>query len=164
MALIVEDGSGVANADSFVDLNTFVTWAEARGKTIPDDETTEALLRRAVDYIASKEACFQGYRTDAAQALPFPRAETYINGFLIETDAIPQAVITAQMELALASYEGVSLFPSGNDQFVVFEKVGPIATSYSEKFGNNTPVHVPAAEYLLEQLCGNSFGLSTVRV
>lgn len=163
MALTIEDGSVVSGADSFVTRAAFIAWAEARGVTIEDEDPADVLLRRAVDYINSKEACFQGTRVSETQPLSFPRECVTINGFEIESDAIPQAVITAQMELALASFNGVELFPSGNEQFVVFEKVGPIATSYSEKFGSSTPVKIPAADYLFAQLCGSSFTLRSVR-
>lgn len=165
MALTVEDGTGKSDADSFIVRDDFIAWAVKRGKTLPNTDATDVFLRRAADYINSKEDCFQGARVSADQALSFPRSGVTLNDFEIAENEIPQAVILAQMELALAASDGVSLFPAGNDQFVVFEKVGPIATSFSEKFGNSTPVHVPAAEYLFDQLCGGGgFALKSVRV
>lgn len=166
MALTVENGTGLSNADSYVTRSIFIAWAKSRGKVIPSTDEADVFLRRGFDYLNAKETCFQGERLTKVQSGAFPRTGVVIHCETVEDDELPSVLLNAQMELALAVSNGVALFPAGNDQLVVFEKVGPIATSYSEKFGNTTPVHVPAAEYLIDLLCGGPsvFSLMTQRV
>ena len=55
MALIIEDGSGVANANSYVTTTEWDTWATARG--IAHSHSTgkiEELILTAMDYIEAQ--------------------------------------------------------------------------------------------------------------
>ena len=74
MTLIVEDGTLVANANSYVDLATARTYSIARN-VVPcaDDVLLEGNLIRAMDFIESHRDDFKGWLVKETQALQFPR-------------------------------------------------------------------------------------------
>ena len=71
MALVVEDGTGLANATSFVSRADYIAFAVARGVTIADDEAADVELVKAMDYLLTR--CYRGDAKTGDQALPFPR-------------------------------------------------------------------------------------------
>jgi len=163
MALTVEDGSIVDGADSFVTLADFVAFAAGRGVVIEDEEAAEVHLRKAAFFLVTKEGCFDGRRVSPDQTLPYPRAGAVLYGFEIASTAIPDIVKQAQMEYALAAVGGVELFPNETGAFVRREKVGPLETEYWGQDGPNARVIVPAADALIDVLCGNAGFLTLVR-
>lgn len=106
MALTIEDGSIVANADSYATVAELTAYAAARGQTIAGtDGANEILLRKAMDYINSQESRFQGYRVDEENQLhAFPRYNVYRGSFLLPSDEIPREAKYAQMALAIEAY------------------------------------------------------------
>ena len=75
--IIIEDGTNVEGANSFVTVEECRAFAEARGLTLPvDDSDVEILLIKAVDYLNSIENRFQGHRYfySDGQNLCFPPA------------------------------------------------------------------------------------------
>lgn len=130
MALIVEDGSIVAGANTFITDAEFTAYADARGLAYPATEAErEPLIIRAVDYIVSIEDKLQGWRTDEAQVLPYPRANVWLRCNLLSPDSIPIELKNAQCEAALYEAEG-SLLIQGAEQDIASEKVDVIAVSY----------------------------------
>lgn len=106
MALVVEDGSGKSNAQSYIsvaDAETYhsehedpTTWRNAL------DADRERALKLATQYIDSKfQYRWLGIKTDSSQALDWPRTGAVDpNGYYIEADAVPQALKDATAELA----------------------------------------------------------------
>jgi hypothetical protein len=82
MALVVEDGTGLANAESYVSVANCVAYATARGGVFPGTDVpgSEAALRRATAFIDNTyRTRFTGYRTfRRAQALEWPRVGAYV--------------------------------------------------------------------------------------
>jgi len=74
MALIIEDGTIVAGADSYATLAVLRAYALKRGVTLSAvDADLEVLAIKAMDYIGSFEDKFQSARTDPVnQLLSFP--------------------------------------------------------------------------------------------
>src|SRR4051812_4464605 len=75
MSLILEDGTGLANADTFASLAAFEAYWDQRGFDYSsyDDDAIEAALRRASSYL-SNSFSWAGYRVKGrAQALAWPR-------------------------------------------------------------------------------------------
>ena len=103
MAIIVEDGSIVANANCYVSEAEYEAWSEAR-YGVRDDLNAEAELLKAMDVFEAMK--FRGYRVSASQALSFPRYGFYIDGDIQESDSIPALVKTVVMELAWMSESG----------------------------------------------------------
>lgn len=104
MALIVEDGSCVANADSFIDVaNADTHFTNYGGYWTGDTADKEAALRRAALWL-STYIRWHGTKACNDNMMAFPR--TGVNdcdGNAIADDVVPQQVIFAQ--LAAASLE-----------------------------------------------------------
>jgi hypothetical protein len=134
MSLTIEDGTGVANADSFATVAEAQAFATARGLTLPaDDADVEPLLVKAADYLLGLEDQFRGTRTKEAQRLPFPRYDVWKpGGWVYDSDEIPDLLKQAQIRLAVDAYT-VDLQPTGTGQEVLREKVGPIETQYAQR-------------------------------
>jgi hypothetical protein len=78
MALIVEDGTGLANAESYVSVAAATTYHANVGNTawaaITSDTTKEQLLRKATDYmVAQYRLQYAGCRRYSTQSLDWPR-------------------------------------------------------------------------------------------
>lgn len=124
--IIVEDGSGVANANSYVSLEHQKQYALSRGLTLPDtDEAIESLMHQAVDYLQYNYQ-YKGEKTYPDAELEFPR--TGIKGYA--SDQIPTRVKNAQMQLATLAYTN-DLAPVTSSG-VVREKVDVIEVQYSD--------------------------------
>ena len=130
MALIIEDGSIVANANSFNTDIELVSYAEARNATIPDIEAErDALQIKAIDYLFSKESKMKGCRVDADQELPYPRRGVCLYGFNIASDAIPKSLKNAQLEAAIQLVTS-ELLVNTSVQNVAKEKLGSLEVEY----------------------------------
>lgn len=85
MSLIVEDGSTVANAQSYISVVAADTYHSDRGHpawALLDLPTKEASLRLATDFMVdSYRNYWKGYRNDPNQALDWPRY-----GVILEND------------------------------------------------------------------------------
>jgi hypothetical protein len=156
MALTIETGAGVANANSYISVVNAQTWVTARGLGVT---VTEALLLRAMDYLESKRAEYQGYKTDSDQALQWPRDDVYLDGAEIESDVIPQELISAQCQLACDAYS-MDLLPSGDGREVVKEStiMGLVAKEYSPGSGGAARPHLRAADAFLAPLLKSALG------
>lgn len=181
MALIIEDGTGKADATSYVTVAEARAYALARGVTLPaDDAALEALLMQAMDYLEAQRKLYQGERTwpvgtlahPAAQALQWPRTGVLVDcRYELASDAIPAELKRAQMQAAMEAFAGISLMPSTDGRFVKREKVDVIETEYmtGQDMGAGSVMgspSFPAVDALLQSLydCGGGFFLKTVRV
>jgi hypothetical protein len=155
--IIVEDGSIVDNANSYVTVAELQAYAAARGITIELDE--EHLLIRAMDYIESLE--FIGYRVQFDQELSWPRQEVWIDGFPLAFNVIPKQLKNAQMSLALEIDAGLDPMQPAPRK-TIREKVDVIEVQYSES-GSSQPM---ARSYLihLQKLLAGGGGLNNIRV
>lgn len=128
--LIIEDGSIVANANSFATDTELKAYADLRGLSLPATQPErEALLLLAMDYLKSVECKMQGHRVAEEQALSFPRYGVMVNGFLSDSNQIPSELKIAQMEAAITANEQSLLVNSINSN-VQSEKVDVLETSY----------------------------------
>lgn len=129
MPLIIEDGSIVTGANSYVTLADIKAYADARGITYPDDSALEINAILATDYLQSK--CYSGVEVEPnVQPLAFPRDDLYIQGVLVANDSIPTQLKNAQIEAALAQNSQPLLQESGTDASVSDESLGPIKFTY----------------------------------
>lgn len=179
MPLIVEDGTGVANANSYVDTTYARAYVLERNYTLPASDTTlEQYLIRAMDWLEAKRSSFQGSKTLATQSLQWPRLDVYIDCEEFASNAIPVELKKAQVELAVAITAGTALFPeapTGSSVAgpVTRKIVGPIELHYSDKTAYTKGVNsdgtyrIPTVENLLQPLfypCGRGSAVKTVRI
>lgn len=136
MALIVEDGSNVPGANTYVDRDEAIAYAADRGVVLPDTQATDVMIIKAMDYLALYDAEWKGYKTYNDQALAWPRKEVRLTGAWVSLpdDLIPNQLCKAQLELVMQVANNVALLPtlSAADAFVTREKVDVIETQYSE--------------------------------
>lgn len=164
MALIIEDGSIVENANSYVTVAEAQAYADARGLTVT---LTEGQLVQAMDYLEAQRSQYQGVKVDPEQSLQFPRNCVYVDTILLDYTKIPNILKQAQMRLAIEVANGIDLFPSRTSgTFVKREKVGPIDTEYSEAIGSSLAPELLGVEALLTPLFNQNggFTLTTVRI
>lgn len=129
MALIVEDGTIVDNADSYVDEADLTAYAAKRGITLPTGNDLTVLAIKAMDYIESLEPRFKGTRVESDQPLSWPRKGVVINGFFVDEDTIPKQLIDLQCQLVIDGMT-VNLQPNGTGRVVKRQKVDVIETEY----------------------------------
>lgn len=162
MSFIIEDGTGVAGATSYATVAQAQAYATDRGLSLPAAEAdVQKLLIKACDFLQSLEDQYQGSRTDAEQALAWPRSGVTVFGTrLVEDDAIPSMLVQAQCQLAVDLVDN-DLQPTDQGKEVQTETVGPLSTTY---FRSGTSVAQPAkALALLEPLFRSALGLRTFR-
>lgn len=129
MALIIEDGTIVANANSYVTAANLDTYLSDRGLSITASTTAdkEELLIRAMDYLELQR--FLGVKFTRDQALQWPRVSVVIDGYLVDSDTIPELLKEAQMETTIT-------IDGGNDPLELRERlkrrtqVGSVSVEY----------------------------------
>ena len=153
MALVIEDGTGLAGAESFATVAEARAFATARGVALSaTDSVVEVALRNASDYLGSLELRWQGSRSTAVQALGWPRKCVMIYGTAFAEDAIPVQLINAQCQLCIDISAGTVLQPTGQGREVIRTKVDVIETEYAKQ-GSGTVVPEPTkAMAILEPL------------
>lgn len=131
MALIIEDGSIVTDANSFASLTQIKNYLALRGLDITtvDDAVLETYAVRATDFLNSLEYNYKGDRVQASQPLAWPRYNFNPYGVLWD-GSIPIQLISAQSRLVYDLKNGIELFPVKSGQDIKREKVGPIETEY----------------------------------
>jgi hypothetical protein len=137
VTLIIEDGTGVTDANTYGTVAGARAYAADRGVTLLVDDNAVAIqLITAMDYLLLYSTRWQGERVLDAQSLDWPRKCVYVRGSLWASNVIPPDLVRAQYQLVMAQHSGLVLFPANADgkQFVIEETVGPITTKYSEAY------------------------------
>lgn len=147
MALIVEDGSGLPDAESYASVALATAYHASRGNAawaaIATDADREAYLRRATDYMTQTyRTKWAGSRVTTTQALDWPRnwvpmldapnsmPPGYWGASYYASDDVPLAVSNACAELALKAIAG-PLAPDLAAQ-ATRKTVGPITVEYAQ--------------------------------
>lgn len=130
---MVETGTIVTGANSFVSVSDYVAYCASLGVTITDTAAAEVDLLKAMQVLATKEPLLMGFRVERDQPLCFPRTGLCIDGWAWQHDEIPFHVKNAQMALALDYKNGVDpLNPEPAKQAVTSETVvGAVSVSYA---------------------------------
>ena len=104
MALVVEDGSGLAGANTLAGLDTADAYHAERGNQAWASAATaarEAALIRGSAFLGRRYR-WRGYRLNQDQALCWPRGGvTDGDGWLLPWDRVPRVVVQAACEAAL---------------------------------------------------------------
>lgn len=132
MALIVEDGEGLIDAEAYASVEFADAYHLAMGNTTWANLGTtakEQALRRGTQYLDSSYT-FTGTRKTTTQRLEWPRVTGSYYYFTTEFTWPVRAVQEACCELALRS-SAAKLLPD-ESQAVKIDKIGPITTEYFE--------------------------------
>ena len=166
MSLVVEDGTGLANAESYSSVaeadayhtahDTGATWLNV--STTTSDK--EAALRRATQYIEARwRRLWSGRRANQSQALAWPRLEVYdADEYAVESATVPQQVKDACSILAAAALDDGDLLAtldagSGNKSESTI-KVGPIQITDTFAGSSSQQKTYSLAEQLIEEFLG----------
>lgn len=140
MALIVEDGTGMATAESFISVAGADTRQANLGNTNWATITTaekEQALRRATQYMeqAYRER-WAGLRVNSTQALSWPRVGVVVDGYSVLSTSVPAAIANACSDLAFKAAAGD--LNADLARGVVREKIDVLETEYDRA----SPQHV----------------------
>ena len=155
MALIIENGEGLSNAESYIDVDFADAYFLKRGITEWAGLTNkESLIIRAMDYIENNYT-YIGTKLVSTQALQFPR-------LICGETVYPIALKNALCELALKANSGDLLQDTGKT--TIREKVGTLEVEYDPNQDDLTSynyVNKLLAPYLVST---SSFSYSISRV
>lgn len=165
MALVVEDGTGLAGAESYVSAADCAAYATARGLTFATGTSGEQALRRATAWIdASFGPFFRGYPLrQRAQALEWPRVgATDAIGYPIGSSEIPAELKNALCEAAIRELaESGSLAPDlDRGGAIQSMQAGSVSITYAS--GAPSATTFQAIENALSRLIGNTRRMSGV--
>lgn len=165
MALIVETGSIVTGADSYVSRADAITYAANRGVTFLDTVATDEILRKAAGFLESFSDKFKGLRITRDQPLSWPRSGAVIEGWSWDNDEIPRQVINAQLAVALEIFADEDPYnPSPVAGQITQETVsGAVSVSYAAGSSGSQKVSKTRASMVLINLLTRRSGLVAVR-
>lgn len=160
IVLVIEDGTGLENANTYTDVVTTRTYAADRGVTLSsDDDIVAVQLIKAADYINSLECEFKSLRLKDSQALAFPRVNL----------GVPTSVKNAQMQAVIEQANGFDLLPTVTaSNYVTKEKVGELEVTYADPIqAGISPVFHSINALLfgvMKSNCNTGGGFTTIRV
>lgn len=158
MSFVVEDGTGLPDANSFVDVQYADDYFALRGITqwTGADTAKQAWLVQATDYLSARFN-FKGKQLTQEQALPFPRVGVGMSG-------MPANLLKATCEYAIRAKDAplapdLTIDETGRAIAGKTEKVGPIEDTISyTTSGPGASLMLfrpyPAADILLKGLTG----------
>lgn len=173
MTLIVEDGTVVAGAESYLTIAQFKTYCDNRGIVYSSftDTRLEQHARKAFDYMLQRyRGAWKGYRKDALQVGDWPRSFVYLEPFvhgavgsypyLVDEDTIPFEIRNAQAELMVRVGEDELMPDLGQKELSI--TVGPISVTYDPNSPQNS--RFEAVDGLLKPYLAMGNGTATNRV
>jgi hypothetical protein len=169
--IIIEDGTGIENANSYVTVEEATIYALNRGTVLSSNaDVISALLIKATDYIETFEYDFIGEKTNSIQSLSWPRIDAYVGETLAYSETqIPKLLKNAICQAVIAQVSNIDLLPNYSaTEFVKKEVVGPITTEYSDPISIGLTPKLTGVSAMLAPLIGKSpttsFVLKTIRV
>jgi hypothetical protein len=164
MALITEDGTGKADAESYITVAAASTRLANLGltnwATLSNAEMEQALRRATQFMLQAFRGRWTGFRRTSTQALDWPRYDVCVDGYPVAVDSVPTAVANACADLAFKAASGD--LNADLARGVIREKVGPIETEYDRY--SPQQVRYPAIEMTLSPfLKGASANVGLVR-
>ena len=163
MSLIVETGSIVAGADSYISLVDARTMAALYGWALPaTDPAAEIALRNGANYVGVFESEMKGSRVSVEQSLPYPRKDVNVYGFYLGETEIPTPLKLAQVAAAVEIGAGLDPRASTDGRVVASEQVtGAVAVSYFNNGNTGANVRITKAiDALKPLLSSNNNGIS----
>lgn len=165
MALIVEDGSGVENANSYGIVADAKNYAADRGIDLgTDDSKVSAWLIEGTDYLETFD--FVGEQVAFDQALSWPRKYVRFScSVSFPTTQVPVNLVKALYELVIIQFNGIELQPPNDGSaFITEDKVDVLLTKYSEKVATTGQPIFPSVLSLLRSMIIATPVLKTVRI
>jgi len=143
MTITVEDGTGLADANSYVSEDEADTYAEDRGITAwtdSQDDKEAALVRATTTLDAMYRTRFSGSKLNGrAQALEWPRINSFdYLGNLLDDDEVPIEVRDATIELAIRELADPGSTMPDLDRAVRSLRAGSVSIEYASNAAAKT--------------------------
>lgn len=136
MALIVEDGTGLVDAESPQSIAALDAYHAARGNTswTGTEAAKEAAARKASDYLEATWGCrLSGYRATTTQRLVYPRLSgTYADGRSVAPATTPEPWLAAHAELSLRALAAELAPDLARGGQIKRDVVGPLEQEFFE--------------------------------
>ena len=161
MTLVVEDGTLIEGANTYLSLDDVRAYALARGTTLTSNDTKlTTYVVQAMDYLESFADEFKGTKTSSDQSLQWPRTDVVIDGSDYPDDEIPIAVKHALGRLIMDISSGIVLMPTvEGGPFVTEEQIGTIRTAYSQTIGTSGKPKLTAFKTIIKPVIKTNSGL-----
>jgi len=163
MAVIVETGAQVANANSYVSVADCNTYLTSIGYSVLTVANEESLVIQACQYVESFRSRYKGCKYTSTQSLVFPREGLYLDGWYVEVDAIPIELVRAQCLAAHFLDVGTALYNNSSGQEILSETVDVISVTYSQSGVSNAAPIIGIIESQLRPLFRSTFNVSVSR-
>lgn len=135
VTIIVEDGSGVPNANSYIDVQYALNYLEERGIKLPTEDNMKPMLINAMDFMESLNR-YKGKRTFPHQELQFPRSGLCSDGEEIPSNSIPKDIKRAQAQLVADAAESGKPLLSTKQTYALKKRVlGPLTQEFATGLG-----------------------------
>jgi hypothetical protein len=163
MTLVVEDETGLDNAESYLSIADADTYHSNRGNSAWTGSTAvkEAALRKATEYLDLTYS-WKGDIFSTTQALNWPRTGISDSQGRELDYTVPQKIKDATAELALASLSSDLLEIQDNSNYIKREKVEGLEVEYKD--GSPTGKQYLLVDRMLSGLYSTSYGGSTVKL
>jgi hypothetical protein len=171
MALIVEDGTGKPNADSYASVADCAHYADLHGLTFPvesPEDAQEAALRRATTWLdATYQDRFPGRRRNGrSQSLAWPRIGAIdAEGNQIADDEVPDEIARACCEAAIRELATPgSLTPDVTPGEIIRQAAvtGAVSVTYASGGVDGQVPVVTAIDNIMASLIGSRPGSTAV--
>lgn len=129
MAFVVEDGTGLSNANAYISVAYYRAYWTDRGRDVSaqTDEQVQGYIVRATDYAEQRFGQqYKGTRKTLTQSLGMPRTGIIIDGVRISADIVPG---TFQMGIAEYAFRASKYADLAPDAPVPFAREGTGGTT-----------------------------------
>lgn len=168
MTLIVENGQGASDAQSYVSAAECAAYHAARGNStfgaMTESQQEQAIIR-AMDFLALYGPKWKGERVTDVQALDWPRRGVRLDSYsrcasYVPADMVPTVIVKALCEMAVRAASGELVADAERE--VIEETIGPITTKWAP--GSVAPeAQFTAVALMLKPLLQSSSGVRLVR-
>lgn len=150
--LIVENGQGLPDADSYASIETATAYADAHGLTFSStDSEQEARLRRATQYLDAQYR-YKGSESTDTQALAWPRD--------VAPGLVPKEIVSACCELACKTGD---LWTDVDSRAVVSQTIGPLSKTFAAPVNGGQKRFAAVDSMLRRWVAGGRMSIPIVR-
>ena len=132
-------------ANTYITDDELIAYGNDRGIELPADR--EQLIVNAADWVDSHWQKFQGYKTDPAQAMQWPRKNVYLWGSAVADDEYPIELKNAQAQAAIDAIDQ-GLQPVDTGRAIASEQADVVSVSYFNTGSKNQPILTKAIAFL----------------
>lgn len=155
MAIVVEDGTGMANSNSYASETELDDYCDERAITLADGDAEAALIRASSALDGAYRMSYPGYRTlSRDQAMEWPRTAAYdYEGVMIDASTVPYEIKHATFEMAIreVAEPGIMTPDLERGGFIRRMKAGSVEIEYG---GSNNQTIFTIIDGIMSKIIG----------